>query len=102
MEYQELLAAILKAKNNYCVYMLVNHTKKAIYFGVTNNFQLRLYAHLNNAVKATKYWSTSDKIEYIIKNNLDKKTASSIAHSCEKMDLSKNFPGYTVIQTSGI
>ena len=43
--------------------MLVNHTKKAIYFVVTNNLTLCILAHLNNQVEATKYWSISDDID---------------------------------------
>lgn len=90
-------------KSSYFVYVLVNHTKKTIYFGITNNFPIRYIQHiLLNKVKATKYWSSDDDIDHAIdKTKRIKSEASELAHTLEKKDY-PDFPGYKVIQTSGI
>jgi predicted GIY-YIG superfamily endonuclease len=83
--------------------VLVNHSRKAIYFGVTNNFPVRYIQHvLLNQVQATKYWSSEDKIEHaIVQEHMTQEEASEFAHALEK----EKFPelsDYKVIHTSGI
>jgi len=102
-QYLNLKPLFEKQKKNYSVYCLINHTKKAIYFGVTNNFINRIQKHINNEVKATKYWvfDKNDIDKIIIERELTQKKASELAHVLEKQKF-KGFEDYKVIQTAGI
>jgi len=103
-KFDQKLAMLLEEKRrNYCVYALVNHTKKAIYFGVSKNPILRYLQHWLNQVKATKYWSfDKDAIDsLIVYKNLTQIEASNLAHALEKKTF-KGLEAYRVIQTKGI
>ncbi|MEA2012017.1 MAG: GIY-YIG nuclease family protein [Verrucomicrobiota bacterium] len=107
MDNKELLRVALEAlkasKNAYSVYVLVNHTKKAIYFGVARDPQTRLIQHGDNQVQATKYWAfEKDEIVHkVLETGLSQEKASETAHAYEKMTFD-GFEEYKVIQTSGI
>jgi predicted GIY-YIG superfamily endonuclease len=103
-EFYRRLAELLEAKKReYCVYALVNHTKRAIYFGVSKNPIVRYLQHLLNQVDATKYWSfDKDDIDRLtIAEDLTQAEASDQAHALEKMTF-EGLEEYRVIQTKGI
>ena len=101
--YLKLKQLLEEQKKKYCVYCLINHTKKAIYFGVTNDIFERYKKHVSNEVKATKYWvfAENDIEDIIIEQNITQASASELAHDLEKQKF-EEFEDYKVIQTSGI
>ncbi|HPS31613.1 MAG TPA: GIY-YIG nuclease family protein [bacterium] len=89
-------------KEKFFVYKMLNHSKKAIYWGIAINPNDRLEQHLNNKVKSTKYWTENDKIEKkIIAKNLPQKKASKMAHSFENQT-DAEYPDYKIIATAGL
>ena len=92
-------------KLDYCVYKLINHSKKKIYYGITNNFKNRYEQHASNNVVATKMWVFGiDNIEHqIVEEGLSKENASEKAHSLSKANISDllKYPGYESIETGG-
>lgn len=87
----------------YCVYRLINITKKEIYHGITVNFPKRCSQHSEGDVDATSHWDfEKDTIEYqILLEDLPESEASDYAHAFEH-NPHKEFPGYTFIKTSGL
>lgn len=89
--------------NVWSVYMLINHTKKEIYFGVSKDVADRIGQHADKDTKTLKHWAfTKDSIEtQVIQTGLTQEIASAKAHRYESQ-LSAGTKGYKVIQTSGI
>jgi len=91
--------------SSYIVYKLINHDRKEIYYGITNDFQKRLKAHQNNDVKATLDWvfKSQDIDQTIIDRNLIKTKASDKAHNLSNGSLTDalRYSDYDVIDTGG-
>lgn len=87
----------------YCVYRLVNFTKKEIYHGITVDFFERYKQHSSGNVEATSQWDfKKDTIKYkILLKDLPESEASDYAHAFEHNPNSE-FPGFTFIKTSGL
>ena len=100
----EIIAEIREAESKiWSVYMLINHTKKEIYFGVSKDVPDRIDQHADNQTKALKHWDfEQDNIEVkIIHAGLTRADASTKAHGYEAQ-YAKGIKGYKVIQTAGI
>jgi len=90
------------SKEKFFVYKMINHSKKAIYWGIAITPNDRFEKHLNNKVKATKYWTEKDKIDkVIVARNLSQEEASKMAHSFEKQ-ADAEYPDYKTIETAGL
>lgn len=101
---EQILSGIREAESKvWSVYMLINHTKKEIYFGVSKDVADRVGQHAQKETKAIAHWDFSkDKIETkIIHTGLTQAEASEKAHGYESQ-YENGLKGYKVIQTSGI
>ena len=87
----------------YCVYRLVNNTKKEIYHGIAVDFQDRYFEHSRGNVKATSHWNfNKDRIDpFILLEKLEESEASDYAHALEDNPY-KEYQGYKFIKTAGL
>lgn len=85
------------------VYILVNHNKKEIYFGVAMDVADRYQDHARKQTDALKHWNfSSDTIaEKVPHTGFTQEAASAKAHGYEQ-EYKDGIRGYTVIQTAGI
>lgn len=99
------LTDILHEMYAYCVYKLINHSKKEIYYGITNDFKERHKEHVANNVVATKMWVFGkDDIQHeIVEKNLTKEDASEKAHNLSERNLIDTmiYNDYETIKTGG-
>ena len=87
----------------YCVYRLVNNTKKEIYHGIAVDFLDRYFEHSRGNVKATSHWDfNKDRIDrFILFEELEESEASDYAHAFE-YNPHREYNGYKFIKTSGL
>lgn len=92
---------MLQDSQDWCIYMLINDTKREIYFGVSKSPDARRQEHADGKVEATKHWKfTSDSIRTkTISCGHTQEDASKKAHALEKRSAPN---GYKMIQTAGI
>lgn len=101
---ESILADIAKYQEKiWSVYMLTNHTKKEIYFGVTSDIEDRILVHAKKNTKAIRHWDfAGDNIGLkILKLGMTQGEASQLAHALERK-YENGLNGYRVIQTAGI
>ncbi len=86
----------------WVVYMLVNHTLREIYFGVTTNLEKRIVEHCKRYTVAISHWLCKvHKIDTHKRGwHADQSAASAAAHLLERTH--EDPRGYTVIRTAGI
>ena len=87
----------------YCVYRLINHSKKEIYHGIAIDPKQRYEEHSKGNVEHTSHWDfEKDNIEdFIIHRGLKESDASSDAHYLESNPHSE-FPTYKFLHTAGL
>ena len=87
----------------YCVYRLINISKKEIYHGITVYFEARRKEHSDGKVAATSHWDFSEDIvlRTIIDRGLPESAASELAHYLER-NPNGEFSGYRFIETAGL
>jgi predicted GIY-YIG superfamily endonuclease len=86
----------------FIVYRLINHTKKEVYHGITQDLHQRLNSsHCVGETKALSHWKCGvDKITaQTLSKHIKQPIASEVAHNYEATFISRK--GYRNIRTAG-